>query len=359
MKQNFRQTFSKKGARLAVLMFFSGMLFFLGGCGRNGGQENLQQGMSAIQAFDYNGALDCFEKGMVNNEDAELCYRGQGIAYIGLTRYEEAAAAFEKALSCSRGQITGLEYDINYYLATAYYKNGDMDSAISVYDAILDLRPKEKDAYYLRGILKLEKGDYETAIKDFDSAVALDAADYDCLLDIYKSLEKNGYQEIGETYLQTALAQGGDGVSDFDRGRISYYLKDYETARNCLEKARDIGGAEAILYLGRTYEALGDYNYAASVYAGFLEENTDHAEIYNQLGLCRMRTGDYEAALTAFQAGIQVENNDFLQTLKYNEIAAYEYLQQYKKATVLMEAYLENYPDDKEATREYEFLRTR
>ena len=93
--------------------------------------------------------------------------------------------------------------------------------------------------------------------------------------------------------------------SDFDRGRISFYLGDYEQARTSLEKAQEAGGAEAASLLGQTYEALGDYNYAASVYSTYLETKEPDAAIYNQLGLCKLKGGDYEAALAAFQAGMR------------------------------------------------------
>jgi len=54
-----------------------------------------------------------------------------------------------------------------------------------------------------------------------------------------------------------------------------------------------------------------------------------------------------------------VENNEIAQTLAFNEIIAYEYLGEYKKAAVLMEGYLSTYPDDEAAQREYGFLKTR
>lgn len=67
----------------------------------------------------------------------------------------------------------------------------------------------------------------------------------------------------------------------------------------------------------------------------------------------------YTEALEAFQAGMDIENNDMMQTLKFNEIVTYEKLGEYKKAAVLMESYLSTYPDDKVAQREYIFLKTR
>ena len=103
---------------------------------------------------------------------------------------------------------------------------------------------------------------------------------------------------------------------------------------------------EASLYLGRTYEALGDYNYASSIYNDYTLNDQSQPEIYNQLGLCRMQMGEYEG-------------NDMMQTLKFNEIVAYEYMKDYKTAAALMGDYLKSYPDDETAQREYQFLKTR
>lgn len=329
------------------------------GCSAKQEHENIELGMAAIEALDYTAALEQFEKAIVNNEDPELLYRGQGIAYMGLSQYADAAASFEKALSCSRILVTDLDYDVNYYLAAAYYKSGELDKAIGVYDAILKLRSKDVAACYLRGIVKLENHDFDGAAADFDRAVSLQPTDYSMLINIYCALRENGYKDKGAQYLRAALESEDNAPTDYDKGRISYYMEDYEHARNFLEQAKDNQNADTILMLGRTYEALGDYNYAASVYTNYLAQDEAQPEICNQLGLCKMKVADYESALMAFQSGLAVENNPFRQKLQFNEIAAYEYLGEFKKAAVLMETYLKLYPDDTAAQREYEFLKTR
>ena len=43
----------------------------------------------------------------------------------------------------------------------------------------------------------------------------------------------------------------------------------------------------------------------------------------------------------------------------YKGYKAYEYLEDYQQAEVLMNAYLQNYPDDQTAIREQQFLSTR
>ena len=282
-----------------------------------------------------------------------------GLAYMGMTRYEEAIHYLEAALHESSGRVDDLDFDINYYLATAYYKSGRPEDAVSAYNAILALRPREKNAFYLRGYVRLSQNDFDNAQKDFDAAVALDGKDYDQMIRIYMALEEYGYKEAGMVYLQKVMAENEKSISDYDMGRMSYYMGDYEKARDYLSKMDSSKDYGAALYLGRTYEALGDYNYASGIYAAYTENDQTKAEIYNQLGLCRMQMKEYTAALEAFQAAMNIEDNGMMQSLKFNEIVAYEYMGDFKTASALMNSYLKSYPDDETAKREYEFLRTR
>lgn len=339
---------------LAVMIFLIGLV--LGGCSSK--HSFVEEGMDAVEALDYETALQHFEKALLEKEDLRLVYRGMGLAYMGLIQYEAAAECLEKALASGNGRPDRMDYDINYYLATVYYKLGQYEKSIQTYDAIIALKPKEKLAYYLRGSVWIYS-DFEKAKADFDKAVSLGKEDYNQLIEIYQVLQTHGYKEAGVEYLQTALAGQAKSLTDYQRGRISYYLEDYENARAYLEKARNAGDYETILLLGQTCEALGDYNYAINVYTTFIENDQSNPQVYNRLGLCRMEQGDYQSALSAFQTGIAIENNDLMQTLKFNEIVTYERLGEFQKAAGLMESYLQMYPDDETAQREYVFLKTR
>lgn len=344
--------------RKAAVILAAFTLAILPGCG-SGKTENLDQGMALVEQLEYEEALKSFDAAVLNGEDAQLAYRGMGLAYMGLSQYDSAVSSLQRALSYSDERLDQMDYDINYYLATAYYKQGDLDSAKGVYEAIIALRPKEKNAYYLKGVVELKQGDPESAAADFDTAVSIDTRDYDLRIDIFCSCAENGQQELGQGYLQAVLDDEDGRLSDYNRGRMNFYLGNYEEARNALESAMDTDeSADVVSLLGQTYEQLGDYNYAASVYNNYLSETPD-AQIYNQLGLCNLRIGEYEAALEAFQAAIAMEGNQIMQTLRFNEIVAYEYLGQFDQARLSMESYLASYPDDEKAQREYEFLQTR
>jgi tetratricopeptide (TPR) repeat protein len=179
------------------------------------------------------------------------------------------------------------------------------------------------------------------------------------LIQTYEILSDQGYIAEGEAILRDAMQRGEGKMSNYEKGRMCYYLGDYEQAAIYLEDARTQNTADVFLYLGRSYEAMGENNYASSVYNAYLSENQSDAGLYNQLGLCEIARGNYETALTALQAGIQLENPDMTQALLYNEIIATEYLGDFQTAKTLMETYLRKYPDDQNAIREYEFLQTR
>lgn len=328
----------------------------LTGCGS--GTTKINEGMQLVETLDYQGALTAFDEAEGLGEDGRLLARGRGIASMGLTEYDQAVEYFTQALELSSGWVQNVDYDMNYYLAAAYTKNGQPAEAKKVYDAILGLKPEEKDAYFLRGSVELELGDYESAKADFDRAITMDPKNYDRLIEIYEVLAEHGYREVGQEYLQNVLDTAKQ-LDAYDSGRIYYYLGQYQKASLALEEAKDKGGADSYLYLGRSYEATGDYNYASSVYSNYISKQGPNAEIYNQLGLCEMSKKEYQKALEAFQAGKQIEGNDLMQTLAFNEIVAYEYLEEYQKAAVLLNTYLQNYPDDQTAIREQQFLSTR
>lgn len=312
-----------------------------------------------LQSLDYEGALAELDAAWEAGENQRLIDRSRGIAYMGLTEYERAVECFLNSLAGSNGFIQEVDFDVNYYLAAAYTRNGQFSEAEDTYNAILDLRPGDTEAYFLRGNVRMSMGNQEGARADFDRALSMEPKNYDRLIRIYEVLEYFGCGEDGRDYLKAALASGSKQMDHYVIGRIYYYLGEYQKACLALEEAREKGGVDSYLYLGRSYEATGDYNYAVSVYNSYLGKYGENAEIYNQLGLCEMTRGEYQRALEAFQAGMKLENNGVMQSLTFNEIVAYEHLGNYEQAYVLLDNYLKNYPDDEQARREYDFLATR
>ncbi|MDE7200970.1 MAG: tetratricopeptide repeat protein [Lachnospiraceae bacterium] len=346
-----------QAVKLSVVVL--GTILLINGCGKKAENTNLLAGMELVEEYDFQGAVERFEAALLNNEDAELSYRGQGIAYMGLGNYAEAETAFLKSIENAQGKPTALVYDTNYYLASAYMKQGKYADAEKIYSAIIGLKKKEKDAYYLRACAILRQNRYDEAVEDFEKAFALDSNDLELVTDAYVEMQAAGFGEQGKAYIRDFMTKKEKSLGNGEKGIISYYLEDYESACNYLDPYAKGDDAKLSLILGQTYEKLGDMNYASVIYQNYLDANAPDAAIYNSLGICLMNQQRYDEALEAFESGIAVGASDYLQELKFNRIVANEYTGNFAQAKTMMEEYLQIYPDDAQAKKENDFLKTR
>lgn len=346
--------------RKLILCLFSMALcqMLMCGCGSKAG-DNTLAAVGQIEELDYETALQTLDAATAAGENPAHIARAKGIALYGLTRYDEAITAYTEALSYSDNYVDDFDFDVNYYMADAYEAMGDFSQAADIYSAIIGLRGKDVLSYYRRGVNYLRTGQHDDALSDFNRALELRKDDYDLRIEIAGRLSDYGYEEEGVQFLSSFLSDNEKKLSAFDKGRIYFYMKDYDNAKLCLEEARDDDNQNTILFLGKTYEMLGDYNYATSTYQNYLSKHPEAAVIYNQLGLSRLQSGDYAGALDAFSTAKNIGNTGIEQTLAYNEIVANEYTGNFKQASVDMETYLKKYPDDEAAQREYVFLSSR
>ncbi len=332
---------------------------FLTGCGVSKAKGNTLAALEQAGNLEYEAAMEALDAAAEAGENPAQIARARGIAYLGMADYEQAVSSFVEALSYSDSYIDDFDFDVNYYLADAYENLGQYDKATATYSAIIGLRNKEVLALYKRGADYLKLDRHDEALNDFNRALKLDSDNYDLRIEIAGRLSDSGYDEEGRQFLEEFLLEKEKKLSSFDKGRIYFYMNDYDDAKLYFEDARDDDDQNTILFLGKTYEMLGDYNYATSTYQNYLSKHPEAAIIYNQLGLSRIESGDYEGAREAFSTARAIGNTGIDQTLAYNEIVANEYTGNFKQAAVLMEDYLRKYPDDDAAKRENIFLSSR
>ena len=365
-----RRNITDNGRFAAAAVAASLLLTSLSGCGMSlpffeTEETAYDAGMTLLESREYKEALTRFAAVESRGENGAELYRGIGIANYRLGNYAEAEEAFAASLSHCGGMPGPLAYDVSYYLAELYGAEGKTAEAIGVYDAILALKPREKDARYLRGLAYLKNGEHEHASEDFASVVAEKPRQYDRILSIYEALSEAGYAMEGRAMLENLLQEDADALNNYERGRISYYLGDLESAKSALEAANSESNLRAsdkipiVILLGEVEQQLGDDSAAISVYRRFLQEDQSQASMYNALGVCEMRMGSYNDALSDFQIGLSLDDPGQNAALLRNMVAAYEYMGNFELAAQRMEEYLELVPTDEDARRENVFLTTR
>lgn len=350
-----------KNRRIPAMLLTACVLFSLTGCvGKSAGGSLTVQGMNAIEGLDYSGALADFEQALNNGEDAVPAYRGAGMAYMGMARYEEAVQAFDQALEYTDSKMPETIQDIQLYKASAQFRLKDYEGTASTCDEILQEGDESADALYLRGASYLNLGYQERARENFDQAVALTPGDYTLYLNIYESYDQQNMSAVGDEYLQTALNIAPKDAEDYYCiGQIYYYLEQYEQARNALISPVEEKYLPALYLMGRIYLAQEDYANAKVTYETIQQESGESAETYNGLALCSIAAGEYDAALQYIQQGLAMEGDAGKQELYFNEIVAYERKLDFTTAKVKAENYVALYPTDEAGQKEYAFLSTR
>ena len=335
------------------------LMLSLVGCNSQKELGAYKQGVEFIKEENYTSALASFQEAEKVEKNLRNVYRGEGLAYLGMGQYDNALSSFKMALSESNGIVKNIDYDINFYMAVAEYKLGNLSDAIDTYTAILAVDKSNAEAYYMRGKVKLDLGDIDGAKEDYDQAVLLNKDDSRLYINIYNDLYNNGYENDAKVYVNTGLTSISR-PSQYELGIFNYYLGDYTQARNYFEESSETKKTEeGIIYLGKTYEALDDSDYAVALFEEYTNNNKTAAMVYNELGLLKANRKDYEGAAAAFEAGIAGEGTSCRQPLFYNRIVAYEFAGDFSKAKSLMQDYLNMYPEDKSALRENVFLKTR
>ena len=252
-----------------------------------------------------------------------------------------------------------LKKDILSYRAAAYLKTKAYDEAMADCQSIAESYDMDADLYFLTGKVALAMDSYEEASADFEQAYGEDAT-YDMALRIYGVYLDKDMEADGTRYLEAALASEAKNAQDHcDRGRVYYYMDDYENALSELTQAADGGNTEALLLQGMVYMAQKDTTSARQQFQAYVLKEEKGAKGYNGLALCDIEDGDYDSALANITTGLSSADDETLQSLLFNEMVVYEKKLDFTTALQKAEEYLEMYPDDKTAKKERAFLRSR
>ena len=165
----------------------------------------------------------------------------------------------------------------------------------------------------------------------------------------------------GTRYLEAALKTEPKNAEDYcNRGKVYYYMEDYDNARTELNAAADKNSTEAVLLLGMVYMAQGDTAGARSFFQQYIEaDGEDPAKGYNGLALCDIADGSYDSALENISKGLGDAESDEMQDLLFNEIVAYERKMDFATALSKTQEYVNMFKDDQAAAKELIFLQSR
>lgn len=334
-----------------------GALLLIGCGGEN--QKTYEQANADLEEANYDYALNEYQACISAGYKLAQSYRGSGIVKLRTGDYQGAIDDLTNALNDEKTGKSDRK-DLLEYRAAAELKAELYDQAMADCQTLAEDYSLNANDYYLTGCVALAMDSYDEASSNFSEAYGSDST-YEMAIQIYEAYLGQDMEADGTRYLEAALKTEAKTADDYcERGKVYYYMDDYENARTELTTAADKGSTEATLILGMVYMAQGDTSNARSFYQQYIDaDGDDPAKGYNGLALCDISDGDYDSALQNISQGLGDATSDEMRDLLFNEIVVYEKKLDFSTALSKAQEYVQTFKDDDAAAKELTFLQSR
>lgn len=342
-----------------IWMLAAGLgMTLLTGCGGEN-KKTYEQANTDLEQGNYDYALNEYQACISAGYKLSQSYRGSGIVKLRTGDYQGAIDDLTSALNDEKTGKSD-QKDILEYRAAAELKAELYDQAMADCQTLAEDYSLNANDYYLTGCVALAMDSYDEASSNFSEAYGSDST-YEMAIQIYEAYLTQDMEADGTRYLEAALKTEAKTADDYcERGKVYYYMQDYDNARTELTTASEKGSTEAALILGMVYMAQGDTANARSFYQQYIDaDGEDPAKGYNGLALCDIADGDYDSALQNISQGLGDATSDEMRDLLFNEIVVYEKKLDFSTALSKAQEYVQTFKDDEAAAKELTFLQSR
>ena len=278
-----------------------------------------ERGLAYLSLSKYEDAVADFTKAIrLDPNDAGL-YRERGTGWFGLHRFDAATDDFSAAIGLMPGE-PGL-----FLSRGLSYKNQSMyDRAIQNFNYAIKLNPRDASLYHHLGTCWIELNEYDTAIVSFARAIALDpeAETLAARGDVY--FRMGAFDDALKDYERALrLSPNADSYSSrgstlLELGEHEKALSDFRTALRLDPLRPDIHMKAAIEQLTHGIATLPDYLEANQHELQGPEQEMEAydvvvssiAELYSARAMCHFITGDIRRAMEDYDAAIKLNPRD-------------------------------------------------
>lgn len=214
---------------------------------------------TALKCSEFEKASEYLERGLEIYDGNIEGWNSLGEVSIYLGKYDRAEDALKKALTIDSLNATALN---NLFYVGQHYQNQMLDSkALCAYNFLISKKP---EAEYFYNIARIYKGmdKTDTAISILEKAILLKPDFYDAynLIASYYAQLKNEYDKA-LSYLEKAYNLNSRYTPTLENMGIIYGMKaDYKQSLFYFKKAVELDSANASLYtnIARTYQVIGN-----------------------------------------------------------------------------------------------------
>ncbi|MEP2446084.1 MAG: tetratricopeptide repeat protein [Balneola sp.] len=267
-----------------------------------------------------------------------------------------------------------------YELGIEYTESGNPDAAIEEFNKALQIE-ESKELYNLRGVAKINKGDFYSALSDFSRALELDPeysvalgnqgfaklqiGDFNnAITDIKRSLAMDSvnakaYNNLGLAYIYTeqfdlaeqvlniAIEQDSVYLDAWNNRGYNFMIQElYENSIADYKKALSIDSTytNASFNIAFSYENLGYFEKAKNYYNLTLKYLADNPNVYNRRGLVNLELELHEEAIEDFQKAFEIDSTEL--TFLANQAFVLKNMEEFERSLEVYSQLIEKSPDN-------------
>ena len=260
------------------------------------------------------------------NADIAATYYGLGLAYTGLEQFEDAVAAYQRAIAVvpdwaythaalastyahmhrytealdAYKVAIGLDPNdemIHHQLGNVYSKRGEHSTAIQHQQRAIAIAPKFAAAHYQLGLLYAQEKRWTDAIASYQTAYAHDETLVEALYNLAQASLRAGNRSAARE--QMAL---------FEKRKAT--LTPLHQLRGTLQRTQDTAErAQILTNIARLYLKNGFYEKAVWEYQKALGMDPELVAAHNGLGIAYTMLGKHSEAVTAQRKALEFQPN--------------------------------------------------
>ena len=282
---------------------------------------------TGLEKFD--NAIAAYQRAIASAPDSAYTHAALGSAYANTHRYAEALEAYKTAVA-----LDSDDKMIHHQLGNVYSKRGEHAAAIRHQLKAIAIAPQFGAAHYQLGLLYAQEKRWDDAINAYRTAYQNDPTLVEVLYNLAQAHLRTG---------DTVAAR--EQMALFEERKAA--LTPLHELRGALQRTQgSTERAQILANIGRFYLKDGSYEKAVSAYQKAIGMDPQLVSAYNGIGVAYTMLGKYSAAIAAQQKALEIQP-DFtkahagLGLAHFRENKIELALEHYRQAVVLDPQFLE------------------
>ncbi len=270
-------------------------------------QQLMKEAMEAQQSGNYDQAVHNYRLILEKYPKIPEIRSNLGAALAAEGNYTDAIGEYKQALALKPNAQVQLN------LALAYYKSGDLNSAVDVLKRVREKTPNNQQATTLLADCYLRLGQNKNVIALLTPVQGAEPDNKTFNYLLGTALVRDGQAAQGQLIIDKILKNGDSAEAHLLMGTTKFMVSDFSGALEDLQKAVDLNPnlPDLYSYYGQALLVTGDQAGARKAFEHELRIDPNNFDSNLRMGVLLRQDDQNDAALKYLQHALQIRPGDF------------------------------------------------